>query len=49
MVELEIDATGVGFAVGAICRESGLHPRLVLFTGLEKVIVADDAVMIGKA
>lgn len=50
MVELEIDATGVGFAVGAIWRESGLHPRLVLFTGSDKVNqLPQGVVTVGKA
>lgn len=48
-VELILDATGVGLPLGDMLRERGLNPRLVLFTGSDKVTDAPGGVhMVGK-
>lgn len=49
-VELVIDATGVGLPVGDMLRERGLDPRLVLFTGSDKLTIQPQGVVsVGKA
>lgn len=49
-VELILDATGVGLAIGDMLRERGLDPRLVLFTVSDRITIQLRAVtMVGKA
>lgn len=49
-VELILDATGVGLSIGDMVRERGLDPKLVLFTGSDKVNdLPHGVVNVGKA
>ncbi len=49
-VELILDATGVGLPIGDMVRERGLDPKLVLFTGSDKVNdLPHGVVNVGKA
>lgn len=49
-VELILDATGVGLPIGDMVRERGLDPKLILFTGSDKVNdLPQGVVSVGKA
>ena len=47
-VELILDATGVGLAIGDMLRERALEPKLVLFTGSDKLNPQRGVTMVGK-
>lgn len=48
-LQLVLDATGVGLPIGDILKERGLDPRLVLFTGSDKLNPQPGVTMVGKA
>ncbi len=47
-VEVAIDATGIGLAIGDLLRERGIYPISVLFTGGDKINEQQDQISMGK-